>query len=264
MMNGILNVYKERGFTSHDVVAKLRGITKQRKIGHTGTLDPDAEGVLPVCLGHATKLCDMLTDRDKVYEAGLRLGIVTDTQDITGTVLAEQKSMVTKEALYEAAAHFTGELMQIPPMYSAIKIGGKKLYELARQGREVEREPRPVTIYSLEILSCTENEDGHVTDASLRAACSKGTYIRTLCHDIGAYLGCGGCMSSLLRTKAGAFSLKDSLTLAQIQALAQEGGLEEALIPVDTMFPSCSKVIAQDGHEKQILAGNPIRKEWTN
>ena len=261
-MNGILAVRKECGFTSHDVVAKLRGITRQRKIGHTGTLDPQAEGVLPVCLGHATKLCDLLTDQDKTYEAELYLGITTDTQDRTGQVLASRDSTVTREELSLILIRFTGELMQVPPMYSAIKVGGKKLYELARQGREVERAARPVTIRQIELLSCECRENGYVRKARLRVSCSKGTYIRTLCHDIGNALGCGGCMGELLRTRVGGFFLKDCLTLSEIQKLSDDGTLESRLIPVDAMFPDYPVLRTRSGHEKQLNAGNPVPAHW--
>ncbi|MDE7231820.1 MAG: tRNA pseudouridine(55) synthase TruB, partial [Lachnospiraceae bacterium] len=195
MYNGIMNVYKEAGFTSHDVVAKLRGICKQKKIGHTGTLDPDAVGVLPVCFGSGTKLCDMLTDWDKEYIATLRLGLVTDTQDISGRVLLktdpEKVQAVTEEQASESVMSFLGEYDQIPPMYSALKVNGKKLYELARAGREVERKPRRVQIRELEILEMS------LSAIRFRVVCSKGTYIRTLCHDIGQKLGCGGVMKAL-------------------------------------------------------------------
>ena len=186
MINGVLNIYKEKGFTSHDVVAKLRGITKQKKIGHTGTLDPDAQGVLPVCLGKATKLCDMLTDKDKVYEAVLLLGKSTDTQDITGTVLEEKSiSGLTEEAVRKCIQAFIGEQEQIPPMYSALKVNGKKLYELAREGIEIERKARRITIHDIEILEV------NLPRVRMSVHCSKGTYIRTLCNDIGEKLGCG-------------------------------------------------------------------------
>ena len=199
MIHGILNIYKEKGYTSHDVVAKLRGITGQRKIGHTGTLDPEAEGVLPVCLGRATKVCDLLTDRDKTYEAVLLLGIRTDTQDVTGTVTDRGDVQgITREMVEQAANKYVGEYDQIPPMYSALKVNGKKLYELAREGKTIERKARRVRIYELEIL------EEALPRVRLRVRCSKGTYIRTLCDDIGADLGCYGCMEALLADKGGA------------------------------------------------------------
>lgn len=187
-MNGIIIVNKEAGFTSHDVVAKLRGICGQRKVGHTGTLDPAAVGVLPVCLGTGTRLCDMLADRDKEYVAELLLGVETDTQDTTGRVTAEHSVEITEEEIHRICRSFLGEYEQTPPMYSALKVNGKKLYELAREGKEVERRARPVQIYSLEVLDC------RLPVVTLRVSCSKGTYIRTLCADIGARAGCGGTM----------------------------------------------------------------------
>ena len=196
MIHGIINVYKEKGFTSHDVVAKLRGIVGQKKIGHTGTLDPDATGVLPVCLGKATKLCDLLTDKNKTYEAVLLLGKTTDTQDITGEVLEEKSTeALTEEKVREAIEGFIGDYEQIPPMYSALKVNGKKLYELAREGKVIERKARPVKILDIQILEID------LPKVRMEVSCSKGTYIRTLCHDIGEKLGCGGCMESLMRTR---------------------------------------------------------------
>lgn len=247
-----MNVYKERGFTSHDVVAKLRGILKQRKIGHTGTLDPEAEGVLPVCLGKATKVCDLLTGQAKTYRAVLRLGIETDTQDMTGTVLRECAVHVSEEAAVETVMGFQGTYEQIPPMYSALKVGGKKLYELARQGREVERKARPVTIHE---ISVSEVELPRLT---VTVRCSKGTYIRTLCHDIGKKLGCGGCMESLVRTEVGSFRSEDALTLGQIEALRDEGRLKEALIAVDTLFSEYPAYRAEEGTERLLYNGNPM------
>ena len=201
MYDGMINVCKEKGFTSHDVVAKLRGILHQKKIGHTGTLDPDATGVLPVCLGKGTKLCDMITDRDKTYRAVMMLGRTTDTQDISGQILTEKAVNVDEREVRDAAVSFVGDYMQIPPMYSAIKVDGKKLYELARAGQEVERKARHVVINALNI---TEIQLPYVT---MEVSCSKGTYIRTLCQDIGEKLGCGACMTELVRLKVGAFDI---------------------------------------------------------
>ena len=205
MIHGIINVYKEKGFTSHDVVAKLRGIVGQKKIGHTGTLDPDATGVLPVCLGKATKLCDLLTDKNKTYEAVLLLGKTTDTQDITGEVLEEKSTeALTEEKVREAIEGFIGDYEQIPPMYSALKVNGKKLYELAREGKVIERKARPVKILDIQILEID------LPKVRMEVSCSKGTYIRTLCHDIGEKLGCGGCMESLIRTRVSTFRIEDA------------------------------------------------------
>ena len=198
---GIIVIHKEKGFTSHDVVAKLRGILHMKKIGHTGTLDPDATGVLPVALGKGTKLVDLLTDKEKTYEAVLHLGIDTDTQDMSGTVLEERPVNVTEEEVRKVLKSFVGEQLQVPPMYSALKVNGKKLYELAREGKTVERKARPVCFYEIEPL------EFHLPLVKIRVTCSKGTYIRTLCHDIGEKLGCGGCMEELLRSMVGRYSL---------------------------------------------------------
>ncbi len=246
----MINVYKERGYTSHDVVAKLRGILKQKKIGHTGTLDPDAQGVLPVCLGKATKLCDMLTGEEKVYEAVLRLGITTDTQDMTGQVRKVREVQASPEEAREAVNSFVGEYDQIPPMYSARKVNGKKLYELAREGKEVERKARRVRIYEIVILEC------RLPLIRFTVRCSKGTYIRTLCQDIGEKLGCGGCMESLLRTQVGRFTLKDSLKLQQIQQLAENGQIGQILTPVDEMFGGMPAVTIKSEFQKLIQNGN--------
>ena len=250
MINCILNVYKEAGFTSHDVVAKLRGICRQKKIGHTGTLDPDAVGVLPVCLGSGTKLCDMLTDKSKEYEAVLLLGQVTDTQDVTGTVLEEHEVTVDEEQAVEAIRSFVGAYEQIPPMYSALKVNGKRLYELARAGKEVERKGRPVEIHSIEILSVS------LPEITFRVACSKGTYIRTLCHDIGQKLGCGGTMKSLKRTRVGIFTIDGALKLSQLEELAAQGRLEEKVIPVEAMFTELPALTVKDAFARLIENGN--------
>ena len=255
-MDGIINVYKEKGFTSHDVVAKLRGILRMKKIGHTGTLDPAAEGVLPVCLGKGTRLCDMLTDKTKTYRAVLLLGQETDTQDTTGVVQAEYPVHVTEEEVRKAIVSFLGDYMQIPPMYSALKVNGKKLYELARQGKEVERQARPVQILNIQIESID------LPRATFFVTCSKGTYIRTLCYDIGRKLGCGGCMESLLRTRVDRFELKDSLTLSQIEKLRDEGRLEEAVVPVEGVFLRLPALVTKPGDgDKLVHNGNPFPAE---
>ena len=250
MINGILNVYKEAGFTSHDVVAKLRGICRQKKIGHTGTLDPEAVGVLPVCLGSGTKLCDMLTDKSKEYEAVLLLGQVTDTQDVTGTVLEEHEVTVDEEQAVEAIRSFVGAYEQIPPMYSALKVNGKRLYELARAGKEVERKGRPEEIHSIEILSVS------LPEITFRVACSKGTYIRTLGHDIGQKLGCGGTMKSLKRTRVGIFTIDGALKLSRLEELAAQGLLEEKVIPVEAMFTELPALTVKDAFARLIENGN--------
>ncbi len=261
-MDGIINVYKEKGFTSHDVVAKLRGILKQKKIGHTGTLDPDAEGVLPVCLGKATKVCELLTDKDKTYETVMKLGIVTDTQDMTGTVLEEREiflstnSILSKnemcKEIQEACLSFLGKYDQIPPMYSALKVNGKKLYELAREGKEVERKARCVTIYELIV----EEINLEHKEVKMTVSCSKGTYIRTLCHDIGAKLGCGACMKSLKRTRVERFRAEESLTLGKIEELTRQGQIEAYLLPVDEVFVSLPKMVVKESGCRLVYNGN--------
>lgn len=262
-MNGIINVYKEKGFTSFDVCAKLRGILKQRKIGHTGTLDPDAEGVLPVCIGNATKMCDMLTDKDKVYETVMLLGVSTDTQDITGKVLKEAPLHAGEEEVKQAILHFIGTYDQIPPMYSAIKINGKKLYELARQGIEVERKARRVTIFDIEILSMTMDVDNPsaVKEVRMRVHCSKGTYIRSLCEDIGNYISTPACMKELLRTKVSIFTLENSKRLDEIEQYVKDGNLEEICLPVDTLFEQHKKLFVKKEFDKLVYNGNQLREE---
>lgn len=252
MINGVINIYKERGFTSHDVVAKLRGILKQKKIGHTGTLDPDAEGVLPVCLGKGTRLCDMLTDHSKVYEAVLLLGQSTDTQDVSGTVLQEAPVEVSEEEVREAIMSFVGPYDQIPPMYSALKVNGQKLCDLARAGKEVERKARPVEIYEIQI------EEIDLPRVRMTVSCSKGTYIRTLCHDIGEKLGCHGCMERLLRTRVGQFVIKDSLTLAQVEQYRDENRIPEIVLPIDQVFSDCPALKLTEEAAKLGYNGNPF------
>lgn len=230
-INGIIIINKEQDYTSHDVVARVRRILGTRKVGHTGTLDPDATGVLPVCIGKATKVSDMLTFSDKEYVAGVRLGLVTDTQDIWGNVVEEKNADgISREKLVETIGNFQGQIMQVPPMYSAIKINGRKMCDLARQGIEVERKPRQITVHKAELI----HMDG--ADFTIRVSCSKGTYIRTLCHDIGQYLGVGACMTSLVRTKSSIFNIDNAITLAQLEALADGGKLSDVLCSVDSVF----------------------------
>ena len=317
---GMLIIRKEPGYTSSDVVAKLRGILHMRRIGHTGTLDPMAEGVLPVCLGNATKLADFIADRDKEYVARLRLGVTTDTQDMTGTVLEEKSAQEVREILLRsadsrdgapaqdagaswipdaaqsvdalqfpdpavtdaclsevpgpeqdavclrviraAAAGFVGEIGQIPPMYSAVWSNGKRLYDLARKGVTVERKPRRVVISELEI------QDAELPYVTLRVVCSKGTYIRTLCEDLGNALGTGGAMEHLLRTRVGSFSLEEALTLGEVQRLMEpdpaappsgtEDGIENHIIPVDRFFAADPAVHVRDEDLKFLQNGNPL------
>ena len=256
-MNGILNVYKEPGFTSHDVVAKLRGICKQKKIGHTGTLDPEASGVLPVCLGNATKLCDLLTDKDKEYRAVLLLGVETDTQDTTGQILAEKEVNAGEEDVRSAILSFVGPYDQIPPMYSALKVNGKKLYELAREGKTVERKARPVCFYEIEILEMK------LPLVRFSVTCSKGTYIRTLCHDIGQKLGCGACMEELTRTASGEYRWEDSITLDQVQKEMEEGILEQRILSVSEVLKAYPQIRCNKFGDRLLLNGNALPDTMT-
>ena len=259
MVHGVLNIYKEKGFTSHDVVAKLRGIVGQKKIGHTGTLDPDATGVLPVCLGKATKLCDMLTDKNKTYETVMLLGKVTDTQDISGEVLCEKPVVgINEEEVKSTILSFVGDYMQVPPMYSALKVNGKKLYELAREGVEVERKARPVSILEIQIIKID------LPRVQMKVSCSKGTYIRTLCHDIGAKLGCGACMEELIRTKVSRFEIEDSLTLAQVSDLKTAGNLDKVLVPIDEMFSKYEAITLKEEYMSFVYNGNTFAPKHLN
>ncbi len=256
MINGILNVYKEKGFTSHDVVAKLRGILHQKKIGHTGTLDPDAEGVLPICLGTATKLCDMLTDKSKTYHTVFKLGVVTDTQDITGTVQEENAVVCTEQQILDTIMSFVGKYEQVPPMYSAKKVNGKKLYEYAREGKVVERKACSVIIHSIEQIEVNLEKN----EISMDVSCSKGTYIRTLCHDIGQQLGCGACMLSLLRTKVSTFYIKDNLSLEKIQLLQEKGELLSYVYSPEQVLGEFSSIKVLEKGDKLLYNGNALPK----
>ncbi len=255
MFHGMINVYKEAGYTSHDVVARLRGIFKQKRIGHTGTLDPDAVGVLPVCLGSGTRLCDLLTDRRKEYVARLRLGMVTDTQDSSGRVLEEREVTASPQEVRQTILSFQGELLQVPPMYSALKVDGKKLCDLARAGKEVERTPRPISVYELEITQQAHPE------YTIRVSCSRGTYIRTLCHDIGQALGCGAVMTALTRTAVGEFRIEDARTLKELEELAGRDGLSEAVIPVEAAFAALPALKAEEEDFKTLRNGNQLKPE---
>lgn len=254
-MDGILNIYKEAGYTSHDVVAKLRGILKQKRIGHTGTLDPEATGVLPVCIGRATKVCELLSDRDKTYQAVCRLGVVTDTQDMTGNVLEESQIQgITGQKIMDAAASFLGESFQIPPMYSALKVDGKRLYELAREGKTVKRNPRRILISSLEILQVDLEEGTFMMEVT----CSKGTYIRTLCHDIGQKLGAGAAMESLVRIRVGEFFVENAFTLSRVEEFAKMDpeNLCGNLYPIDTLFAGYPKAKIIPEFQSKLWNGN--------
>lgn len=252
-MNGILLIDKEQDWTSNDVVAKLKGILHERRIGHSGTLDPMATGLLVVFVGRATRAVEFAEGHDKRYVAGLKLGTSTETQDITGTVLEEKQVNVSEEELKSALEKFTGDIMQIPPMYSAIKVNGQRLYDIARKGGEVERKARPVTIYGIEIVG----RDGE--DYLLDVKCSKGTYIRTLCNDIGEELGCGACMSSLRRIEAGEYSVDNAVKIGEIQRLANDGKAEERLLPADSIFADKPECIVNTGAEKKIRCGNAVK-----
>lgn len=257
-MNGILNVYKEAGYTSHDVINRLRRICNQKKIGHTGTLDPNAEGVLPVCFGNATKVCGILTDTDKVYRAEIILGLETDSYDITGTAIHEMReSTVSDSEFRQAVSGFIGNQMQIPPMYSARKVNGQKLYQLARQGITIEREAKEITIQRIDIVSiCMENHC--VKSAILEIECTKGTYIRSICHDIGQVLGIGACMGSLTRTRVGSFQIEESQKLYEIEQKMLAGKLADDLIPADKMFSYPKIQILGEEPAKLLRNGNKL------
>ncbi len=253
MYNGIINVYKEKGYTSFDVVARMRGICGQKKIGHTGTLDPDAEGVLPVCLGKATKVCDMLTDSDKVYRAVMQLGVETDTQDLTGTVLKTgETSELTEAEVSEMILGFQGEIFQVPPMYSALKVNGKKLCDLARAGVTVERKARPITIYEIQV-ECVE-----LPYVTMTVSCSKGTYIRTLCHDIGQKLGCGAAMKSLVRLQAAGYRIEDAYKLDKLQELKENGTLKDVVTPIEHVFEVYPALTAKPEFDIMLKNGNKM------
>ncbi len=249
-MNGILLIDKPTGWTSMDVCAKLRGALHEKRVGHSGTLDPMATGLLAVFLGRATRAVEFAEAAEKEYLAGLRLGVTTDTQDTSGSVLEQRDADVSDAALDAALARFRGEIDQLPPMYSAIKIGGKKLYEIARRGGEVERKPRRVAIYELQRLG--RDDAG---DIQLRVRCSKGTYIRALCNDIGAALGCGGCMSALRRTRAGEFTLAEAHTMDDVLTAAEEGRAEGLLLPVDTLFRAYPALALTAPQERALRSG---------
>jgi len=250
MPNGIIIIDKPQGWTSMDVCAKLRGIFREKRVGHAGTLDPMATGVLPVFVGQATKAISFAEGGEKIYEAVLRLGITTDTQDTTGTVLEEKPVTATEGDLRAVLPRFVGEISQLPPMYSAIKVNGQKLYDIARRGGTVERKPRTITIYDLALTQKLSE-----TDYALRITCSKGTYIRTLCHDIGAMLGCGGTMAALQRVKASGFTIDEAVTIDEVQ----EKG-EALLRPIDSLFRSCPAYTIPDAEaERKCRCGNPIK-----
>lgn len=255
MYNGIINVYKEPGYTSHDVVARLRGILHQKKIGHAGTLDPDAEGVLPVCLGAATRICELLADDTKEYMARMQLGVTTDTQDMSGRILEERSCEgLDEETIRKTVLSFTGDITQVPPMYSALKVNGKKLYELARAGVEVERKPRHIRIHEIEIT------DICIPEISFRTVCSKGTYIRTLCDDIGRSLGCGGTLKHLIRTRVGKLEAGEALKLETIESKAVNHELDEFVIPVGDYFDELGILYVNESGAKKASNGNMLNE----
>ena len=250
MTDGVLLIHKPYGITSFDVVARVRRLYGTKKVGHTGTLDPIATGLLPVLVGRAVKASEFLTEKDKEYIAGLRLGLITDTEDITGTVLSESADIPDSETVMQTAKQFVGEIMQVPPMYSALKVGGEKLVDLARKGIVIERQARPITVHELDI-----EENG--ADYTMRVFCSKGTYIRTLCADIGNKLGCGGVMTSLIRTKTGGFSLDKAHTLEELESLSIEQR-SALLLPTETLFTHLQKVKLSDFFAKLSRGGCEI------
>lgn len=251
MPNGIIIIDKPAGWTSMDVCAKLRGILREKRIGHAGTLDPMATGVLPVFVGRATKAVQFAENGRKEYRAVLKLGTVTDTQDTTGAVLEAHPVTVGADEVRAALEHFTGELLQLPPMYSALKVNGQKLYDLARQGKTVERKPRAITVYELELL-----EQSAPDEFALRVVCSKGTYIRTLCHDLGEYLGCGGCMAALRRTRSGSFSVENARRIGELTRADRD-----TLLPADTLFSAAASLTLTAAQEKRCRCGNPFRTD---
>ena len=258
-MNGIIIIDKPQEWTSNDVVSRLRRVFNTRRIGHGGTLDPMATGVLPVFVGRATRGVEFFEHAEKVYEATLRFGLTTDTEDITGKTITECEVSLTEADVLAVLPKFRGDILQVPPMYSAIKVGGQKLYDLARKGREVERQPRPITIHELELLEFSGNE------ARLRVRCSKGTYIRTLCKDIGEALGCGGCMAALRRVEAGEYTLEGSIPLRQLLDISEAGeDVEHLLRPVDTMFASHAKLCLTEKQARLVKNGNAFTADCTD
>jgi tRNA pseudouridine55 synthase len=250
-MNGILCVNKPQDFTSFDVVAKLRGILQMKRLGHGGTLDPMATGVLPVFVGNSTKACDIMPDGTKSYRGGFRFGAVSDTQDVWGSVSEKSDMAVSREDILSVLPEFTGKIMQLPPMYSAVQVNGKRLYDLARQGIEVERQPREAEVSSLVL----ESYDSEKREGVLSISCGKGTYIRTIINDIGERLGCGGIMTSLVRTSSGGFVLDDCYTFEQIQAARDEGRLEELILPVDRVFAKLPAIKLGEAQTRMYRSG---------
>ena len=253
MLNGVINVYKEKGYTSHDVVAIVRKTLNIKKVGHTGTLDPDAEGVLPVCIGQATKLADYIMAERKSYTAEITFGAETTTQDASGDIIKEYEYTFDENRLREVIDNFKGEQTQVPPMYSAIKINGKKLYEIAREGREIERKAREITVYDIRIA-----EINPPNKAIIEIDCSKGTYIRSLCSDIGNKLGWGAFMSSLTRTASGKFKLNEAVKLDELKNVAERGEAEKFIIPPDDVLSGYKRVTVSEKADKYLYNGGKI------
>ncbi|MCR4716469.1 MAG: tRNA pseudouridine(55) synthase TruB [Lachnospiraceae bacterium] len=253
-MDGIINIYKESGYTSHDVVARLRGILHIKKIGHTGTLDPEAVGVLPCCIGKGTKLVDLIADRTKEYEAVMRLGIRTDTEDMTGKILSQSEVNLTEDEISKVMTSFVGDIKQIPPMYSALKVNGKKLYELAREGVEIERKARDISIFKIEVIEI------NLPLVRFKLECSKGTYVRSLCRDIGEKLGCGASMQSLIRTRVGIYKIEDALKLDEVEAYVKAGKIENYIKAVDQFFDNLPKIVIDESLNKKADNGNSFFK----
>ncbi len=253
-MTGILPVKKPAGFTSFDVIGKLRGVVKTRKIGHSGTLDPMATGVLPLFFGGATKCCDFLPNEDKRYVADIKFGIVTDTQDTTGRVLKESESWVTEGGFAEVMSGFIGKQMQTPPMFSAVKINGRPLYDLAREGKVVERAQKEIEVYDIKLLEFDE----HAQTARIEVSCGKGTFIRTLINDMGEKLGCGASMSALERTMAAGFELSECFTISEIEEMMEKGNFEEHLIPIERLYENLPKIVLGDFDKRLYRSGVPL------
>lgn len=257
ILDGIFNIYKQKGFTSHDVVAVVRKIIQQKKVGHTGTLDPDAEGVLPICVGKGTKLADYIMEGNKRYRAVVTLGLTTTTEDSSGEILEKKEFVFEEQKIKEVVYSFLGTYHQIPPMYSAIKVNGKKLYELARQGKEIERKSREITIFDIQITKFMPPNQFEID-----VVCSKGTYIRTLCADIGKKLGCGAHMASLVRTASGMFSLDTAITLDKLKQFAQTGQLQKVILPLEKALEQYSSVVVSSKGNTLLYNGNKIYEHF--
>lgn len=261
-MTGILPVKKPQAFTSFDVIGKLRGVTKTRKIGHSGTLDPMATGVLPLFFGGATKCCDILPNGDKKYVAEIKFGIVTDTQDTTGKVLSECESHVSESDFETVMEGFIGKQLQLPPMYSAVKVNGRPLYDLAREGKTVERAQKEIEVYYINLLDFNE----HAQTAKIEVSCGKGTFIRTLINDMGEKLGCGAAMSSLERTMASGFDISECYTIAEVEEMMKAGTFEEHLIPIERLFEDLPRLVLDDFDKRLYRSGVPLelrKRGWS-